>query len=99
MNVEETVAQLAKKVIIQAPGFLIWTGLNTSRGWMELFATLFFGVVWILFIVCFQFYFQLLAFFTSIGAVNDSSWGLGQIVGLTVWIPAIIEYANLEIRK
>ena len=79
--------------------FFQWAELNSFRTWKRIITKLVFLGISIMFMIFFVAYFRQLAFFISISAVSRSSWSFGQIVGMTVWIPAIIEYANLEIRK
>lgn len=47
--------------------------------------------------VCVQLYFLSLAFDLSLVNVHD--WGFGQIIAVTVWLPAIVEYVQLQISE
>ena len=99
LKIKDTATRFTGIVTRKVASFLNLAGLKTSRDWLDLFVNLVFGVVWIVYLNYFYYYFKLLQFFTTFGALQTSSWGIGQIVGLTVWIPAIIEFANLEFRK
>ena len=37
--------------------------------------------------------------FERVGAIDKSTWGFGQIVAVTIWVPCVFEYLRLEIRK
>lgn len=40
-----------------------------------------------------------LSSFSSVGVIDTSNWGFGQIVAVTVWCPVLFEYFNLEFSK
>ena len=42
--------------------------------------------------------FTSLQVFVDSGTINTNNWGFGQIVGITVWFPALFEYLYLELR-
>ena len=31
--------------------------------------------------------------------VNGNTWNFGQVFAITVWVPPIVEYIHLELRK
>lgn len=48
---------------------------------------------------CFYRYFFLLIYPINSGPLNPTNWRFGQIIGITVWTPIIIEYFYLEMHK
>lgn len=40
-----------------------------------------------------------LSLFNSIGVIDTTNWGFGQIVAVTIWFPPVFEYFYLEFRK
>ena len=36
-----------------------------------------------------------LSLFQASGAIDSNSWGIGQIIGITVWLPPILEFLQL----
>ena len=34
-------------------------------------------------------------YFLTFGGIDVTSWGIGQIVGITVWIPPVLEFCQL----
>ena len=98
LKAADTTTRLARIIRKKITGFLKQTGLQTFQDWLDLFVKLIFGVVWLLYLSYFWFYLKLLHFFQTVGALN-SSIGLGQIVAVKVWLPSLVEYADLQIRK
>ncbi|KAI4126039.1 MAG: hypothetical protein LQ347_005132, partial [Umbilicaria vellea] len=41
----------------------------------------------------------ILAVLISYNVIDTANWGFGQIVGITIWFPTLIEYAYLQYRK
>lgn len=64
-------------------------------------ANLLYGCVWAIFL----FFYCRLVYLLSrwinnqSGVVGPSTWTFGQIVGITVWVPSLIQYLYLETRK
>ena len=64
---------------------IIWTIL----GFLQLIVAL----------VLFAYQFSRLANIMDMGIVDTNNWGIGQIVGITVWLPPIFEFFRLETGK
>ncbi|KAL8865900.1 MAG: hypothetical protein Q9174_006624, partial [Haloplaca sp. 1 TL-2023] len=64
-------------------------------------SNLLYGCVWILFLFFYCRIVYLLSRWINgqSGVVGPSSWTFGQIVGITVWVPSLIQYLYLESRE
>lgn len=75
---------------------------NTSKTHRILFYmstwSLYLGL-WLLYIYLFVLYFMFLSMVQNVGFWNTTKWTFGQIVAITVWVPALFEYGYLEARK
>ncbi|KAI4267838.1 MAG: hypothetical protein L6R35_006822 [Caloplaca aegaea] len=60
-----------------------------------------YGSVWIIFLVLYCRWIYLLSTWinTQSGVIGPSNWSFGQIVGITVWVPSLIQYIYLETRN
>lgn len=60
-----------------------------------------YGCVWMLFLFFYCRAIYLLSNWINheSGVIGPSNWSFGQIVGITVWIPSLIQYLYLETRK
>lgn len=60
-----------------------------------------YGCVWILFLFFYCRWIFLLSNWINhqSGVIGPSTWTFGQIVGITVWVPSLIQYLYLETRK
>ena len=63
--------------------------------------TIIYGCVWILFLFFYCRWIYLLSNWINhqSGIIGPSTWSFGQIVGITVFIPSLIQYLYLETRK
>ncbi|KAL8686419.1 MAG: hypothetical protein Q9224_005453, partial [Gallowayella concinna] len=61
---------------------------------------LIYGCIWILFLFFYCRWIYLLSKWINneSGVIGPSTWTFGQIVGITVWVPSLIQYAYLETR-
>ncbi|KAI4112417.1 MAG: hypothetical protein LQ345_006435 [Seirophora villosa] len=59
-----------------------------------------YGSVWIVFLFLYCRWIYLLSTWinTSSGVIGPSNWSFGQIVGITAWVPSLIQYIYLETR-
>ncbi|KAL8688380.1 MAG: hypothetical protein Q9218_005696 [Villophora microphyllina] len=60
-----------------------------------------YGCVWVVFVFFYCRVIYLLSKWVNqpSGLIGPSSWTFGQIVGITVWMPSLIQYLYLETRK
>jgi hypothetical protein len=60
------------------------------------------GLFWftmLVFTLALGFHLSLLSIEDTLNMMDPSAWGFGQIVAVTVWVPPIVEYLHLLIRK
>lgn len=71
------------------------------RNWRRsrIFAKVMFILMWCNYLVWFALGCTNLSSFMEVGAIDTSTWGFGQIVAVTIWIPSLFEYFYLEISK
>ena len=69
---------------------------QTRNNWRQILAYLLYTTIWGLYIFFFS---ELMAYFSLFisGGMVNSTWGFGQIVGITVWAEPLVEYAYLEL--
>ncbi|KAL8845288.1 MAG: hypothetical protein Q9176_000458 [Flavoplaca citrina] len=62
--------------------------------------TVVYGCVWVLFLFFYCRWIYLLSNWINhqSGVIGPSRWSFGQIVGITVWVPSLIQYLYLETR-
>ncbi|KAL8791260.1 MAG: hypothetical protein Q9213_000217 [Squamulea squamosa] len=67
----------------------------------KIVSNLVYGCVWILFLFFYCRCIYLLSKWLNqkSGVIGPSAWSFGQIVGITVWVPSLIQYLYLETRK
>lgn len=65
------------------------------------FSNLLYGCLWIvfLFFYCRAVYLLSTWINNQSGVIGPSTWSFGQIVGITVWVPSLIQYLYLETRE
>ena len=77
--------------------------LSSSLGMTteEIISNLVYGCVWALFVVFYCKAVYLLSTWINhqSGVIGPTNWTFGQIVGITVWAPSLIQYLYLETRK
>ena len=73
------------------------TGLKGKRRFNAI--TGLFFLVWVNYFIWIGSTYTYLLSFAQAGAIDKSTWGFGQIVAVTIWVPCVFEYFHLEIRK
>ena len=79
----------------------IWSHVAgpTSRRRVSAFTTVVFFLVWVNYLIWLISTYTFLLSFHQAGVIDESTWGFGQMVAVTIWVPCIFEYLYLEIRK
>ncbi len=75
-----------------------FAGLSSRRITRVLPEVVFF-LIWCNYLIWFVFGCINLVSFMQAGAIDKSTWGFGQIVAVTIWVPCLFEYFHLEIRE